>query len=93
MSRYQPGDLVFESHGIKVSYSPTQGNSERYRVRCPHGESYGARTQADAREMVADLIAGDCRECYEARYGEPLGAGADPYGRPDPQTHPEYWTE
>ena len=24
---------------------------------------------------------------------EPYGAGADPYGRPDPLTHPEYWTE
>lgn len=24
---------------------------------------------------------------------EPPGAGADPFGRPDPQTHPEYWTE
>lgn len=24
---------------------------------------------------------------------EPPGAGADPFGRPDPQTHPEFWTE
>jgi hypothetical protein len=24
---------------------------------------------------------------------EPRGAGADPYGRPSPQTHPEAWTE
>lgn len=24
---------------------------------------------------------------------EPAGAGADPYGRPDPQEHPEAWTE
>jgi hypothetical protein len=24
---------------------------------------------------------------------EPLGAGTDPYGRPDPRTHPEAWTE
>lgn len=24
---------------------------------------------------------------------EPPGAGRDPYGRPDPRTHPEYWTE
>jgi hypothetical protein len=28
-----------------------------------------------------------------AVYDEPPGAGADPYGRPDPRTHPEYWTE
>jgi hypothetical protein len=26
-------------------------------------------------------------------YDEPAGAGADPYGRPDPKTHPEAWTE
>jgi hypothetical protein len=26
-------------------------------------------------------------------YDEPPGAGADPWGRPDPRTHPEYWTE
>lgn len=26
-------------------------------------------------------------------YDEPPGAGADPFGRPDPRTHPEYWTE
>lgn len=26
-------------------------------------------------------------------YDEPPGAGADPYGRPDPRTNPEYWTE
>jgi hypothetical protein len=25
--------------------------------------------------------------------GEPYGAGADPWGRPDPITHPESWTE
>lgn len=24
---------------------------------------------------------------------EPWGAGSDPFGRPDPQTHPEYWME
>jgi hypothetical protein len=24
---------------------------------------------------------------------EPRGAGRDPYGRPSPRTHPEYWTE
>lgn len=25
--------------------------------------------------------------------GEPYGAGDDPWGRPDPGTHPEYWME
>jgi hypothetical protein len=24
---------------------------------------------------------------------EPAGAGKDPFGRPDPKTHPEYWRE
>jgi hypothetical protein len=24
---------------------------------------------------------------------DPPGAGRDPWGRPDPHTHPEYWTE
>ena len=32
-------------------------------------------------------------EEYLEKYGEPRGAGADPFGRPDPRTHPEYWTE
>lgn len=46
-----------------------------------------------------------CPDCNEYLYphddgdtvtvypGEPFGAGADPYGRPSPATHPEYWTE
>lgn len=25
--------------------------------------------------------------------GEPYGAGKDPWGRPNPSTNPEYWTE
>jgi hypothetical protein len=29
----------------------------------------------------------------EQGWEEPAGAGADPYGRPSPQTHPEFWTE
>lgn len=46
-----------------------------------------------------------CPDCDEYLYpyddtdnvtvyvGEPFGAGADPFGRPSPRTHPEYWTE
>lgn len=44
-----------------------------------------------------------CRRCaWDANGGEqpaddddnePPGAGADPYGRPSPRTHPEYWME
>jgi hypothetical protein len=30
---------------------------------------------------------------FTVDYDEPLGAGADPYGRPDPQQHPEAWSE
>ena len=33
------------------------------------------------------------KQADELRYAEPIGSGADPYGRPDPQTSPEYWTE
>jgi hypothetical protein len=33
-----------------------------------------------------------CEEC-RTEDDEPAGAGADPFGRPDPRTHPEYWTE
>lgn len=29
----------------------------------------------------------------EIDFDEPAGAGTDPYGRPDPRTHPEYWRE
>lgn len=29
----------------------------------------------------------------EVTEDEPRGAGADPYGRPDPGKSPEYWTE
>lgn len=28
-----------------------------------------------------------------ADFDEPPGAGADPFGRPDPSTHPEFWRE
>lgn len=46
-----------------------------------------------------------CTDCHEWVYpfddgeglriyvGEPPGAGADPYNRPDPMAHPEAWTE
>ena len=44
-----------------------------------------------------------CRTCgwvankgsqpYDDDDNEPPGAGTDPYGRPDPQTNPEYWRE
>jgi hypothetical protein len=42
----------------------------------------------------ADCRGDEPRHCgYQVCTIEPLGSGADPYGRPDPQTHPEFWTE
>ena len=43
----------------------------------------------------------DCKAEVVEEYGEwtladppdPPGAGRDPWGRPAPHTHPEYWTE
>lgn len=35
----------------------------------------------------------DCRGCGCTWSDEPPRAGSDPFGRPDPRTHPEYWTE
>jgi hypothetical protein len=45
----------------------------------------------------ADAVLAQCPECGSTddlrQSDEPHGAGADPFGRPDPQTHPEFWTE
>lgn len=38
---------------------------------------------------VIDTVAVEVGEVDQ----EPRDAGRDPYGRPDPRTHPEYWTE
>jgi hypothetical protein len=46
---------------------------------------------------VTDAKLVQCPECGSRselhQSDEPHGAGADPFGRPDPQTHPEFWTE
>lgn len=34
-----------------------------------------------------------CPDCGCRWSDEPVGAGRDPYGRPDPQTNPDFWTE
>jgi hypothetical protein len=44
------------------------------------------REQREPDDLLTD-------EEYIEKYGEPRGAGADPAGRPDPRTHPEYWRE
>jgi hypothetical protein len=54
-------------------------------------ESCSERGETDARLR-------QCPECGArspdfGQSDEPHGAGADPFGRPDPQTQPEFWTE
>lgn len=50
----------------------------------------------------AAFLCGDCGEwLYPTEeddsivvyVSEPKGAGDDPWGRPDPRTHPHFWTE
>lgn len=44
--------------------------------------------------MCIDCRGDEPRHCgYQVCTIEPHGSGADPFGRPDPRTHPEYWTE
>ena len=47
-----------------------------------HAQQAAMAFEADGHEVV--LMSSD---------DEPAGFGADLYGRPDPRTHPEYWTE
>lgn len=62
--RRQPGEVIQSyADGIEIRYSPTLGASVRYRVTCPHGRAYYARTQAGARETADDMRHGDCPEC------------------------------
>lgn len=55
--------------------------------------------EADDKDEAAQLVReelgynGVVTSVEEDPYAEPPGAGKDPYGRPDPQTHPEYWCE
>lgn len=51
---------------------------------------------------LGSILCGDCGEwLYPDGFddeivvyvGEPRGAGDDPWGRPDPRTNPEAWTE
>jgi hypothetical protein len=62
------------------------------------------KTCVDCGKPAVHLIADEpyCRSCAWAELGrqpdddtdsEPPGAGADPYGRPDPQTEPGAWRE
>lgn len=57
-------------------------NASGYEIRGPFAD------RAEAEDNLADLRAPEDEDD-----GEPIGAGADPFGRPDPRTHPEFWTE
>lgn len=61
--------------------------SETFYGRCRECEA--SWTEDGARSLR-------CPECGSPDVivsDEPPGAGADPFGRPDPRTHPEFWTE
>lgn len=61
--RRAAGEIVHRYRdGRQIRYSPSQGSSVRYRVSCPHGYGYNARTLADARETARDLL-DECPEC------------------------------
>ncbi len=55
-----------------------EADGDRFAVCDPAGERVG-----EAHDLAAAW----------ARDAEPWGAGRDPFGRPDPQTHPEFWCE
>ncbi len=75
---------------------------------CAHPQVSDAQVQ-EREDLIAASWGGaspiKCPDCNEYLYphgegedleiyaGEPFGAGADPAGRPDPFTHPEYWRE
>lgn len=50
-------------------------------AREQHDEAHGGEDGEDVIAIVEDP------------YAEPPTAGQDPYGRPDPRTHPEFWME
>lgn len=58
---------------------------------------WAATKLAEEGEPVAADALRDPEVVYDAKVEfsgeEPRGFGADPYGRPDPMTHPEAWTE
>lgn len=52
---------------------------------CDHPDGFEEKRIGESYKYV-------CPGCGETR-DEPPGAGRDPYGRPSPRTHPEFWTE
>lgn len=57
---------------------------------------YGGCRECEAsweEEGAKSLRCPECGSLDVVVSDEPPGAGADPFGRPDPLTHPEFWTE
>jgi hypothetical protein len=88
-------DLYYSCRECEASW----GGTER-RWICQHGtdrRGYATPTAScSKRALSACAWIEACPECGSREVSvsdEPPGAGADPFGRPDPRTHPEYWTE
>jgi hypothetical protein len=65
-------------------------NAEYLEARARTAEKEGRPGEAAEYRRLAERWR---KRADELRGEEPIGSGADPYGRPDPRTHPEYWTE
>lgn len=71
---------------------------EAYVITTENGKrTWWADDAQHAREQHEEAFQGEPGEIVLAiehdPHAEPPGAGADPYGRPDPRLHPEFWTE
>lgn len=84
---------LFEDGGVALENARIIGASFTGRSLTLHlSDEYAGRFSIEASVEVKSgerLIETGIKLTYD----EPLGAGADPYGRPNPQTHPEFWTE
>jgi hypothetical protein len=104
LDRYQhPRVLGGEGHGaISRPLGPMRPEELRYSVnfalenveyleaRAKTAEAEGRPGEAAEYRRFADRWR---KRADELRGVEPIGSGEDPYGRPDPLTHPHYWTE
>lgn len=84
---------LFEDGGVALENAQIVAASLTGRTLTLHlDDEYAGRFSIQATTKVTEkegqLIVG-----MDLTYDEPLGAGADPYGRPNPQTNPDYWTE
>jgi hypothetical protein len=104
LDKYQhPRVLPGEFHGAESRpLGPMRPEELRYSVHHALVNVEYLEARADAAERdgrggeAAELrrLAQRWRErADELRGVEPIGSGEDPFGRPDPLTHPEFWTE